>query len=266
MNFDPSKYTRRNPYNHKNTLSLIDPVAFDALIRDHGTKIIHESATLCPCYRGRIESGQKNLNCGECENGYLLYDPIEIFVYMENTDLEKSFQQFGVWDTGTARLYSPSKREPEGGREGEEFYIGYFDRITVLDFLEVYSEVIERGSGQTDRLQFKALNVSLLRTERDTFTLDIDFRIDDDGNIKWVSKHQPTYNLDRGVGEVYTIRYLRNPVYRVTEIFHENRFVLSGVRSKYKVPKRLVQECLIKKDWLITKTASNGEDAGVQKG
>ena len=256
-----TEYSRRNPYSMKNTLSMVDAQAFDALIRDHGTNIRHESATLCPCYRGRLDSGQKKLNCKLCENGQILYNPIDIFVYMENTDLEKAFQQFGVWDTGTARMYSPSKTE-----QGDDFYIGYFDRITILDSLEVYSELVERGTGDVDKLQFKAYDVEYVRTERKVYEVDIDFKITEEGNIKWVTSNQPTYDLERGVGEVYTIRYLRNPVYRVTEVFHENRFVLSGVRSKMKETKRLVQECLIKKDYLITKTADNGNDAGVQRG
>lgn len=259
--FTPSTYGRKNPYMGRNTPSLVDPRAFNALIRDHGVKVLYQSATLCPCYYGRIESGQKKLNCAKCENGYLVFDSLEIFVYIENTDLEKQFQQFGVWDTGSARLYSPSKTET-----GEDFYIGYFDKITVLDFLETYSEVIERGNGDRDRLKFKAIDVILLRTEDKVFLKDVNFRVDDDGNIQWFGPFQPGYDLDRDVGEVYTIKYLRNPIYRVMEVFHENRYVLTGVRSKFKKPERLVQECLIKKDYLITKTAADGGDAGVEKG
>lgn len=259
--FNPKIYPKVNPYVKRKTPSLVDPRAFDALIRDHGVKIIHESATLCPCYYGRIESGQKSMRCTKCENGYLTYDSTEIFAYLENTDLEKNFQQFGVWDSGSAHMYTPSKKE-----NGEDFYVGYFDRITILDFVETYCELIQKEPGDRDRLKFKALDVITLRTENKVFTKDIDFKLDDDGNILWTSGNQPTYDLDRGLGEVYTIKYLRNPIYRVMEIFQENRYVLTDVREVNKIPKRLVQECIIKKDYLITKTAADRGDAGVEQG
>lgn len=275
--FTPSKYTRRNPYLGKNTLSLIDPFQFDALIRDQGSKIRYEMVSLCPCYYGRIDSGQKDPNCRDCENGYYVFDSVEIFAYIESTSLQKQFAQYGVWEAGLAKMYTPAKLE-----DGKtEFYIGYFDKITILDFLETYSEVVERGVGDTDYLSFKALDVRCLETRgKKKYQLDIDFKIDENGNIKWISVNQPTYNLDRGVGEAYTISYMRNPVYRVLDLAEENRFVLSGVKNRFdlvkgnrfKKPRRLVQECTIKKDFLISKqdtqnrNVSNGAQYGVQQG
>lgn len=243
-------YSRRNPYTGKITPSILDPNAFDALIRDYGCKARHQSASICPCYYGRIESGQQKLKCTRCENGYLTYDSTEIFVYLENTDLEKQFMQFGVWDVGTAHMFTPAKRE-----DGTEFYLGYFDKITILDFSETYSEVIQKGKGDVDILKYKALEIVYLGSDRKTFSLGSDFQLNDDGNIRWVGTNQPSYDLEREVGEVYTVRYLRNPVYRVMEIFHENRVVLTGVGTGVqKLPKRMVQECLIRKDFLINKT------------
>lgn len=265
--FAPNRYPKRNPYLGKNTLSLIDPVQFDALIRDHGIRVLHEQATLCPCYYGRVDSGQKTPTCKKCENGYMTFNPREVFVAIFGTDLTKKYEQFGVWDLGQARMYSPRKfpnaKKPE---KAEDLYVSYFDRITVLDFEEPYSEIVQRSNGKTDFLSFKALEVQFLRSEDVEYRPDIDFRLDEAGNIEWVSDNQPLYDVEREYGTAYTVWYLRNPIYRVVHIFEENRFVLSGVRSRFKEPRRLVQESLIKKDFLITKQDVRGADRGVQEG
>lgn len=259
--FSPETYPRFNPYAKRNTQSRFDPDAFDALIRDQGIRVRHESATLCPCYYGRIESGQQDLECDLCENGYHLFDPVDIFVYIEDTALQKSFDMYGVWDVGTSRMYTPSRTE-----DGDEFYVGYFDKIVLLDYLEPYSELVARGEGDTDFLQYCAVETRVVRTKSTIYREDIDFRLDALGNIRWVGTNQPGYDQERGIGEAYTVSYLRQPQYRVIDMIHENRNVLTNVRSKKKRPRRLVQECMIKKDYLISKQGEDGSTRGVQEG
>ncbi len=161
-------------------------------------------------------------------------------------------------------MYSPSLK-PDNKTP---LYVGYFDRITITDpeLVETYSEIITRGKGDTDYLSFKATEIRLLRTIDKVFTADIDFKLDDLGNIKWTSKNQPSFDLTRDEGEAYSVCYLRSPVYRVVGLYEENRFVMSGIQNKFKLQKRLVQESKIKKDFLITKKDLIGQNMGVEQG
>ncbi|MFH0960180.1 MAG: hypothetical protein V1897_15915 [Pseudomonadota bacterium] len=259
---EEAKYSRVNPYLKKVWISAVDPAQFNALIREYGCRVIYEHSTLCPCYYGRIESGQKNIvGCKKCENGYKAFDQTEISVFIHNTDLEKQFQQVGVMDIGSAKMYCPSQTE-----DGKDFIIGYFDRMTVLDYMEPYTELVQRGKGDVDYLSFKALEIKYLATEKHVYNIGQDFEINVDGNIKWIGIDQPTYNQERDLGEAYTIYYMRNPVYRVVQVYQENRFALSKVIGQFKYPERLIQECLIKKDFLITKTDVRENNVGVQLG
>ena len=262
MVFQPGKYSAYNPYAQKDTLSLINPEDFNALIRDQGIRILHQAVTRCPCFIGRVDSGQVDINCTKCENGYLPFENTNIFVYIESTLLNRQFQMMGTWDVGSAVMYSPSLKEDLK----TEFYVGYFDKITVLDFLEVYSEVLQRGKGNTDYPSFPIQLIRTVQSDKRTFIWNIDFTINTDGNIQWISKNQPGFDLEKGIGEVYTVAYLRNPVYRVVEVTEENRFVLTGVRSPVKLPERLVQQCIIKKDYLISRYNRQGALVSPQQG
>jgi hypothetical protein len=115
-------------------------------------------------------------------------------------------------------------------------------KIELLDFVEDFYELIPRQIGtDIDFLKYKACDIlgvftynkSTKTTKR--YHKDVDFEINQEGNIKWISANRPT---DK---EIYSIYYTYHPVYRAKKAVHRDRFSQYNLRpGSIKAPKKTV--------------------------
>jgi hypothetical protein len=246
------KYSKVDSYYLKHRTVQINPAEFNALIASHGVRILHEKITLCPNYRGDFDSNVHVLECPVCNgSNFIHFDPVEMWGLFQQNELVDNFFTQGWWERGTALLTVPTYTE-----EGPEYpiYINYFDRITLLDFEERFYELVHKSEGDTDKLRFQATSVNFLRTTYKEYKYHKDFELDQNGNILWISPNRPTYDLTQDVGELFTISYLRKPVYRVVELLHEGRYAQYSFKKPYTETMRYPQRALIKKDFLVQNT------------
>ncbi len=245
----PKKYAKNdNPYYLKTFALHLDPAQFNALIAEYGIRLLHEKVTLCPNYRGEFDSNVHILDCPLCNgSNFIHFDPQEIWGFFQQNQLAENFLTQGWWDRGTALLTVPTHIETTAEHP---IYINYFDRITILDFEERFYEMIHKSQGDIDKLKYEALSIQFLRTANKEYKVDRDFTIDG-GNIRWLSENRPTYDLEQDVGELFTISYLRRPVYRVLELLHEGRYSQFNLKKPIREAMRYPQQCVIKKDFLI---------------
>ena len=81
------------------------------------------------------------------------------------------------------------------------------------------------------------------------YTAGVDFNIVD-GEIEWISGQEPPYDSINERGTVLTISYFCNPVYSVLQSMRELRVTQEYVDGQ-KVARRLPQEVLVKRDFLV---------------
>ena len=247
----PNKYTKSNSYDIKQPQIILDPEKFNAAIASYGIRLEHSKITLCPNFVGNLDSNEHQLGCELCGgSNFVHFDAQEIWgVFSQNALVENFFAQ-GFWDRGSALLTVPTHLE-----KGENFpiYISYFDKVILLDFKERFYEVLHKSDGDKDILKYEALDINYLRTTEKEYHYHKDFKLNDEGNIIWISPNRPKYNLEQEMGEIFTVSYLRRPVYRVVELLHEGRYSQFHFKEKYRKTVRYPQQVLIKKDFLIEK-------------
>lgn len=245
------KYTKgSNPYKAKTgSWAVLDPEEFNAQIAEHGIRVLHEKITLCPNYRGESDSGVHVLDCPLCHgSNFIHFDPQEIWGLFQQNSLVQNFFTQGWWDRGTALLTTPTHLE---GESSQPIFLNYFDKITLLDFEERFHELIHKSKGNLDKLKYPVVDVNFLRTTYKEYHKHKDFDVTDDGYIKWKSDNHPSYDMYQEVGELFTVSYLRRPIYRVLEIMHEGRYSQYNFKKATRVASRYPQQVLIKKDFLI---------------
>lgn len=231
----------------------LQPDKFNELLRTHGVRIHHEKAVPCSNYKGKFESGNHPVDCPFCDNGFQHYDGGEFTAYFSSNTLNRIIAAHGFLDPGTAMMTFPSKKE-----NGDIVYIRYFDKITLLDFEDRFEEVIQRRDGDTDILRYHALKVDYLVCKDKEYVEQVDFNIDDNGNIKWISSNRPDRNAAPSYGGIYSISYLYRPVYRIVNILHEGRFTNIARKLPAITPIRLPQQAIIKKDFLLSREDKDG--------
>jgi len=245
-----AQYPKGNNYDPKFPVKNLQPHKFNALIASQGVRISVEKSMLCPNIVGRLETGEHNINCEICDNGFVYYDKNEIWAVHQQNQLREYFRINGLWEANTTMLSTPTKLDDNV----TELLIHRFDRIVLLDFTVRISERLEReDASPTDKLKYKALLIERVSTKlNDTtekvFVQDTDYQLEpDNGDIEWIGANKPA---DFGV---YTVSYHYNPVYLVEALLHEGRYSLDTFKKAYKEPARLPQMILLKRDYLFDK-------------
>ncbi|AYP68582.1 hypothetical protein EalM132_00070 [Exiguobacterium phage vB_EalM-132] len=188
------------------------PEAFDTLVLQKGYRVLWEQGTFCSCYQ---ESGQPDYNCPVCSGkGYIYVNPTEIRVLVTSINGHKEQNKLGLHEAGSAYLTPTSKDN-----------VGYRDRFLFMDFTMKYSEVLERGAGDTDRLRYEAIDVIYSHKLGEPLLRGVHYElVNRNRAIQW-KPDAPIYE-----GEKYGILYNTRPVYIAINPVHE----LRGTYTKYK--------------------------------
>ncbi len=248
------QYEKVNPYFYKTKHVPLSADRFNGMIYEYGVRVIHEKVSLCPNLIGNVESNNHPIDCPLCENSFVHFDAQEIFMLYEQNSLVNSFFSYGYWEKGMASVSFPSHLEND---RNHEIYVDYFDRITVLDFKERFYEVVNKSEGDKDILRYKALEVNYLSTKDRQYMYRKDFDLDIDGNIVWLGANRPKYDIITKIGEVFTVSYMRLPVYRIVELLHEGRYSQKAFKEPVRTGVKMPQQAIVKKDFLITKDEAN---------
>lgn len=106
------------------------PSLFETMIKERGVPIAWEKAAMCPCVRADATSGRPTFNCGECYNGNLYIDRVELLGAVTNITGQRNAQVFGDLALGGIFVTVPGA-----------YRLGVQDRITLLDQTSRYNEL-----------------------------------------------------------------------------------------------------------------------------
>lgn len=233
--------------------SSIRGANFDDLLRNRGIRFLHEKATPCPNIVN-VDNSAHEPDCNFCDNnGFLHYDPKEIFGIFSGNSIEKTFEAHGVWEIGTAVITFPTEYP-----DGTQADFNSFDKLTIPDFTVRLWELKEYEPRPEDiqELRYPIENVDYVSSITDgvlkMYHKGADFNINDKGQIVWVYGRTPSYNSSSGHGEVLTWSFYARPVFLVVQSLRELRVTQEMIAGQ-KMAKRLPQQILVRRDFLPDK-------------
>ncbi len=233
-----------------------DPADFDIVIETKGYRVAWSRATLCPCAPVNDQTGQADPNCSLCRgSGWLYFSPT-----MATTDVLKVGKldaiQTRIVNDNAAAIYAIMSSigtqynpyDPIGSRiTGETTVtvrpankIGYYDRITNLDSLIVYSQRLTAiDSTLPLKTRYPIARINLLRSFTTVFngvanptSTTGDFSLSTNGDILW-NNANPSANIPKA-DEQLVIHYLCHPTWLVME--HPHSIRLTPTKFKQKKP------------------------------
>lgn len=230
---------------------LADPsikgVSFDQLLENRGIRFIHRRSVPCP-NMSRLDDNNHDPDCTHCDDsGLLYYDEREIWGVFQSNSVEKTFEQQGIWEIGSAVITFPAEYA-----DGTQADFNTFDELIIPDFTVRLWELkdYEQTSNNQQSLRYPIEKVDYMSTITNDvlkrFVEGTDFIITD-GNIEWLSGKAP-----ESVGDVFTVAYYAYPIYKVLQPLRELRISQEWVNGE-KIARRLPQQVLVRRDFLVGK-------------
>lgn len=231
--------------------------SFDQILQNRGIRFLHRKSAPCPNVNSLVDNSH-NPNCPICDgNGILYYQEKEIYGVFTGNSLQKNFEMQGVWEIGTATVTLPTLY-PDG--TNAEF--NTFDQLVIQDFTVRMWELKEHYPRTDNKYQLRYpiaqvdYIASAINNVLNPYSEGVDFELDS-GRISWLPGKEPSYDSVNERGEVYVVSYFANPVYVVLQHLRELR-VSQELVNGVKVPLRLPQELLIRRDFLANNPERNG--------
>jgi len=239
------------------------PDDFTLLVETKGYRLAWSRSTYCPCKSVNKQTQQSDPTCPLCNGkGFILFKPeagtINEKTVGELTNLQKKILgteatvirglMSGV--TGAKQPFDTIGPRLEGMLSCSvrpENKLGYYDRLTNLDAVSVYSQIVEFSDPLV--LKYPAAAINLLRDTSSTYTEGTDFDLVD-GDIVWVSGRAPAEET------ILVAHYLMHPTWRVINYPHMIR--VTPVKKKEKkpltpqgTPQDMPINAVIKYEWLL---------------
>lgn len=230
--------------------------SFDQLLKNRGIRFIHRFATPCPNLAGLDDRGH-DPNCTICEDGMLYYAEREIFGVFYGNALDRLYEIQGEWEVGQAVITFPTEYA-----DGAQADFNSYDQLIAEDFLMRLWELKEYQptDNNEQRLRYPIDSIDYIaKIDRATdtvieFTENVDFTISN-GNIKWIKGREPNYTVDQHTGDtkgdLLTYSFYAKPRFIVQHLMHELRVTQEMDENGQKIAKRLPQQVLVKKDFLV---------------
>lgn len=236
-------------------LYLPDPsikgVSFDQLLNQRGIRFVHNKAVPCPNVLS-VNNNAHLPNCTFCDDsGILYYASEEVYGVFSGNSIEKTFEAHGVWEVGTAVVTFPTEYV-----SGDQADFNTYDRLTMPDFTVRMWEMKEyepRSTG-TQALRYPIQKVEFACSISDGvqkfYEVDVDFTINEDGEILWIPGKEPFYDTVAERGEAIIWSFYAHPVYVVVQSLRELRITQELVNGQ-KVARRLPQQILVRRDFMV---------------
>ena len=103
--------------------------SFDQLVNNRGIRFIHRRATPCPNMTN-LDDNNHAPDCPVCDDsGIIYYDEREITGYFSSNSIEKTFEQQGIWEIGSAVVTMPADYA-----DGTPADFNTFDELIIPDY------------------------------------------------------------------------------------------------------------------------------------
>lgn len=234
--------------------------AYDQILKNRGIRVIHRRALVCPNVLA-LDTNSHTPECPNCDNsGFMYYGDREIIGTFNGNSMEKTFEQHGVWEIGTAVMTFPSEYA-----DGTEADFQQFDRLEIPDFTVRLYELLEylptADNTQSVRYDIEKVDFMVVtnvgpKLAQRIFNVGVDFNIVN-GDIVWVDGKQPNYDASAQRGQVIAVAYYANPIYIVIQSLRELRITQEmDPATGMKVARRMPQEVLVRRDFLVHNVSS----------
>jgi hypothetical protein len=229
----------------------IKGVSFDQLLGQRGIRLIHHKAI--PCMNVESTTFQAHQpDCPFCDDsGIIYYESKEIWGVFSGNSIEKTFEAHGVWEVGTAVVTLPTEYP-----DGTQADFNTYDKLELPDFTVRLWELkgYEPRDGNKQTLRYPIEHVEYASSITDGvqkfYYKDVDFTVNDDGDVVWIAGKEPSYNAELERGEVIGWAYFAKPVYVVLQSLRELRITQELVDG-VKTARRLPQQILVRRDFMV---------------
>lgn len=229
----------------------IKGVSFDQLLSQRGIRMIHYKAI--PCMNVESTTFQAHQpDCPFCDDsGLIYYEAKEIWGTFSGNSIEKTFEAHGVWEVGTAVVTMPTEYP-----DGTQADFNTYDKLEIPDFTvrlwELKGYEPRPGNVQTLRYPVESIEFASSITDgvQKFYYKDVDFTVNSDGDIVWISGREPYYDTEKERGEVVGWAYYAKPVYIILQSLRELRITQELVNG-VKTAKRLPQQILVRRDFMV---------------
>ncbi len=221
----------------------INPTKNNILIESQGVRVDVYETMLCPNVK-KIDTGEHNIKCTLCNgSNFIDRSPITTWAFLQNQTLIKNFASEGVWDDQQVSATFLTAVE-----------LQYFAKVVLKDFTTTFYELVQRQSGQIDRLKYPAFSVKHIIDQNGVeYEFGLHYNLDSNGDIKWIHNTvRPT------IGTIYTAYYTYPITFRAINALHVNRFTQNSIQRTTKEPIQLNQQWVLKRDYLLTREDING--------
>jgi hypothetical protein len=170
-----------------------DAEAFDNLIKSQGIRLVHYRAIPDP--RGMTSRGDTHDTLGirDSSDGFIYREAGVVQVFFQNNPNSSGVNERGMLEVSSAYITLPRNYE----NTEEPIIADVFDRFFLKD-IEIRvaaKQYVEASDTNVDRLQFPATCVEYIVDANGVYyTENIDFNINCDGYIEWISQHRPGFN------------------------------------------------------------------------
>ena len=231
-----------------------DTDAFNAAIRSHGCRLIHQEALRCPVGMISLDDSRRDHPHHEnCSNGFLFEDKGYITALMTSNSSRQDSKDVGFVDSATMAATFPQTYDCSES----QFSPAVFDRFYLAEeAITVVTWELQQvnGSGM-ERLNFPIVCVDRLVDFRgQVYKQGDDFTIIK-GQVSWVEgAHHPE------VGAVFSIRYRYRPYWYLSSFGHEIRTAnVDNPMTTERTVVRMPIQASLKREWLFKNEEQDSE-------
>lgn len=223
----------------------LDPAKFRKLIDIKGVDVCVYRTSYCPKVKS-IDGAEHEIDCDLCNgSGWVDRYPLKTVAFLQSLDLEKYPNLEGYVDGNNVTMSFPIGIE-----------LQYFNLVELTDFTDIYMQRVRRTEGtNTDNLKYHACRVNFLMDYNAVdYFQDSDFKINQEGNIEWLTTSGARKPADK---LPYTVHYEAQVQFRAVKAMHVNRFTPVKVGETLEYVK-LPEQWLMAKEFLVRRRGLDG--------
>lgn len=198
-------------------------VHFNRHVTKMGQQVLWRSANACSCVNPT--SGAPDVKCKLCnKKGRIWNKPLQTVCGSQKQQTQAEWANSGMWEAGDLVVTVPENSPMWDG--------GQYDRVTLLNATDRFSQPLTRGSGTDNLSLFTVDRIERMFWKHPQTQALVEGGIpavDADGNLTWTDREPP-------MGVTYSITGFKHSEYFIWGDFPANRNIHSGVR----LPKRVV--------------------------
>lgn len=237
-----------------------DKEAFNKLIQSQGVLVEHYRAIPDP--RGMYDRGDAHpivSGIPRSSDGFIYKKAGEMHAFFSANSDQWTLQTEGNIQHAMAVMTLPELYEDPNNKlpilvsPYDRFYIKDIEvRVINLQFIEAHPTGV-------DILQFPATCVEELVDSDGIFYKEGEhFKLDENGNIVWISSHRPGMSIDNNRGKVYAVRYRYVPFFVVARLLHEIRVSqVTDTSTLQRKVERMPYQVLVLREYIFSDVAND---------